>query len=142
MIAHASDSAEQRAIEREILAALEVLDGVRFTAAPPALGGLQLDGYAGGDVPLLVEVFAHVGPSKPGQRKKITHDMAKLLLAERRLGVACRKVVAVIDAAAVAHLRGGWEGAFAREFDVAVRVVPGFEARHAAMREVQARQRR
>ena len=91
---------------------------------------------------MLVEVFAHVGPSKSGQRHKVANDMAKLLLAERRLGVHCRKVIAVIDAAAVAHHKGGWVGEFAREFGFEVIVAPGFEVRHEAMRVVQARQRR
>lgn len=91
---------------------------------------------------MLVEVFAHVGRSKSGQRHKIAHDMTKLLLAERLLGVPCRKVIAVIDEAAVAHLRRGWDGDFAEHFGIEVRVVQGFGDRHEALRDVQARQRR
>lgn len=139
---HASDSAEQRAIETEILRTLESLLRVTFTDAAPQLKGLKLDAFAPGPPPVLVEVFAHVGPSKSGQRHKVANDMAKLLLAERRLGVPCRKVIAVIDRAAVAHHGRGWVGEFAKEFGFEVIVVPGFEASHDAMRAVQARQRR
>ena len=140
---HASDSSEQRAIEVEVLVALGRELGVAITStAPPQLSILKLDGYASAEVPVLVEVFAHVGRSKGGQRHKIAHDMTKLLLAERRLGVACRKVIAVIDEAAVAHLRGGWNREFAESFGIEVRVVPGFVERHAEMLAVQARQRR
>lgn len=141
-MAHPSDSAEQRAIEVDVLRALEALLTITFADANPALGGLRVDAFAPGAPPVLVEVFAHVGPSKSGQRHKVANDMAKLLLAERRLGVQCRKVIAVIDRAAIAHHERGWVGEFAQAFGFEVIVVPGFEMRHEAMRAVQARQRR
>lgn len=141
-VPHASDSAEQQTIEADILRALEAVLRVTFTDAAPQLKGLKLDAFAAGPQPVLVEVFAHVGPSKSGQRRKVANDMVKLLLAERRLGVSCRKVIAVIDKAAVAHHEGGWVGEFATAFEFEVIVVPGFEARHVALRAVQVRQRR
>lgn len=140
---HASDSTEQRVMELEVLLALETLLSVRFTKEfPVALGKLRLDGYAAGSPPTLVEVFAHVGRAKGGQRHKIAHDMTELLLAERRLEVPCRKVIAVIDAAALARMDQGWDGAFADAFGIERRVVPGFEDRHEAPRAVQGRPRR
>ena len=143
MVTHASDSSEQRAIEGDILAALAKALGVSFSAETPVpLEVLKLDGYAPGPPPVLVEVFAHVGPSKGGQRHKIAHDMTKLLLAEKLLAVPCRKVIAVIDKATVSHLSRGWNHEFADSFGIEVRVVPGFENRHEAMLAVQARQRR
>lgn len=140
---HASDSSGQRAIEADVLVALSNELGVSVTStAPPQLSMLKLDGYADAAIPVLIEVFAHVGRSKGGQRHKIAHDMTKLLLAERLLGVPCRKVIAVIDEAAIAHLRGGWNREFANSFGIELRVVPGFVDRHAEMLLVQARQRR
>ena len=110
---------------------------------PPAeLMGLRLDGYAAGSPAVLVEIFAHVGASKAGQRRKIVNDMAKLVLAERLLDVPCRKLIAVIDHAAIAHFEGSWAGEFARHFDIERLVVPGMEHRRDAMRAVQERQRR
>jgi hypothetical protein len=142
-IRHASDSAEQRAVELEVLTALAKEFGVVFSSdLPSRLAGLKLDGYASAAPPVLVEVFAHVGLSKSGQRHKIAHDMTKLLLAEKLLGVPCRKMIAVIDEAAVAHLRRGWNHEFAAHFGLDVRVVPGFRDRHEALRRVQERQRR
>jgi hypothetical protein len=141
-MSHASDSTEQRAIESEIRTALEVLLAVTFAVSDPLLRGLKLDAFAPGPPPVLVEVFAHVGPSKSGQRHKVANDMTKLLLAERRLGVPCRKVIAVIDRAAIAHHKGSWAGEFAKAFGFEVEVVPGFESRHEEMRLVQQRQRR
>ncbi|MFO0646510.1 MAG: hypothetical protein U0326_09755 [Polyangiales bacterium] len=126
-----------------MLAALSLELGVTLPSpVPPQLAILKLDGYASGPPPVLVEVFAHVGPSKGGQRHKIAHDMTKLLLAEKLLDVPCRKVIAVIDEAAVSHLRRGWNQEFAERFGIEVCVVPGFENRHEAMLAVQARQRR
>lgn len=141
---HASDSAEQRALEYEILVALAKELSVMFMHdVPPELAGMKLDGYACGERPTLVEVFAHVGRSKGGQRHKIAHDMTKLLLAERLLDVPCRKIIAVIDEAAVMHLRRpGWNREFVDRFEIDVLVVKGFEGAHAAMRAVQQRQRR
>ena len=141
---HPSDSSEQRAIEVKVLRALEFELAVTFSDAnaDPRLRGLKVDGFAPGPPPLLVEVFAHVGPSKSGQRHKVANDMAKLLLAERRLAVPCRKVIAVIDRVAIAHHKRSWIGEFAEGFGVEVRVVSGFEAMHEAMLAVQGRQRR
>jgi hypothetical protein len=140
---HASDSREQRAAEKEILEALARELGVTFlTEHPPRLGSLKLDGYAAGPPPVLVEVFAHVGPSKGGQRHKIAHDMTKLLLADRLLGVNCRKVIAVLDDATIAHTRKGWDGVFAKEFGIELLVVKGLADRHETLRKVQERQRR
>ena len=85
-------------------------------------------------------MFAHVGRCKPGQTRKLSRDMTKLLLAERLLGVKCRKVVAVIDADAIAHFENGWDGMFARTFDIESIVVKGLDELHGELRTVQARQ--
>lgn len=131
---------EQRALALEMLLRLETVLFVRFaTNPPPALGKLALDGFAAGSPPTLVEVFAHVGRARRGERHAIAHAMTKLLLAERRLAVPCRKVIAVIDAAALAHLDKGWGGDFAREFGIELKVLAGFEDRHDALRAARAR---
>jgi hypothetical protein len=140
-MAHASDSSEQRAMEVRVLTALGGDLGVDLTCVrPPALAGMRLDGFAAGVEPVLVEVFAHVGSSKAGQQHKIADDMTRLLLAERLLGVPCRKLIAVIDPDAVKHLVGGWRGQFSRAFGIEVRVVHGFAEAYAALRQVQQRQ--
>ena len=115
---------------------------MRFCAAPSVLSGLKLDGFADGDKPVCVEVFAHVGPCKPGQQRKLSRDMTKLLLAERRLGKPCRKVIVVGDAAAVGHLSKGWDGEFAREFGIELLVVDVGEDVRRALLTAQERQRR
>jgi len=76
---------------------------------------------------LELEVFAQVGPCKAGQKRKLSRDMTKLLLAERRLGTCCRKVLVVGDAVAIQHLANGWDGEFAREFKIELLVVDAGE---------------
>lgn len=118
---HASSSDEHQQAERDIKALLASALNVQWFAQPPdALSRLQLDAYSDGDLPTLVEVFAHVGPCKAGQRRKISRDMTKLLLAERWLGRACRKVIAVPTEAEKAHVLRGWDAEFARAFDIEV----------------------
>ncbi len=140
MTAFASNSVEQRVIEHDIVHALAARYKLALTSTPDALRRLKIDAYAPGPPPVLIEVFTQVGRSKPWQRRKIMHDMTKLLLAERRLGVSCRKLLAVIDPVAVLYLGQSWDGAFAREFDVEVVVVEGFVGRHAAMTAAHERQ--
>ncbi|MEZ4442335.1 MAG: hypothetical protein R3B72_24795 [Polyangiaceae bacterium] len=120
---HPSTSAEQQRAESLIRSALAEHLGVAFEAPPAALAGLKLDAYSAGPPLVLVEIFARVGNSKSGQMRKLSRDMAKLLLAERRLDQACRKVLAVIDPAAVAHFENGWDGEFARTFGIELIVV-------------------
>ena len=121
--AHPSASSEQHAAEADIRSALAKQLGIVFVAPPVALVGLKLDAYAPGPPHVLVEIFARVGRSKPGQVRKLSRDMTKLLLAERRLAEPCRKIVAVIDSDAIAHFSNGWDGDFAREFQIELQVV-------------------
>ena len=137
---HPSSSAVQRKAEPVVLAALAAQLGVAFGDPSATLGGLELDAFAEGDPPVLVEAFAHVGRCKAGQRRKILQDMAKLLLAERRLGRPCRKVVAVVDA--VAHIQRGWDGEFARAFGIETTVVAAPPDLRLALADAQRRQRR
>jgi hypothetical protein len=139
---HPSSSAVQQAAETALLAEAETRLGVRFGDALLCLSGLKLDGFADGDRPVCVEVFAHVGPCKPGQKKKLSRDMTKLLLAERRVGKPCRKVIVVGDPAVVGHFAHGWDGEFAREFGIELLVVELGEVHRRTIRAAQERQRR
>jgi hypothetical protein len=102
-----------------------------------------LDAFAerDGSTPILVEVFAHVGPCKTGQHRKLSRDMTKLLLAERRLARPCRKIIAVIDEQAIAHTTRGWDGEFARDFGIELRTVTVPESLRAEIAGAQVRQR-
>ncbi len=137
---HASSSIEQTTAEPIILTALAKRLGLVFGIAPAELSSLDLDGFAAGKVPVLVEVFAHVGRCKPGQQRKLSRDMTKLLLAERLMGRPCRKVVAVVDPVVQDQILRAWDGEFARRFGIEFVVVFVPENMMAALRAAQARQ--
>ncbi|MFH1865362.1 MAG: hypothetical protein ABIK85_05705 [Candidatus Eisenbacteria bacterium] len=137
---HPSTSAEQQTAEALIRSALSRQLAVSFSAPPASLAGLKLDAFATGPPPVLVEIFARVGKSKSGQMRKLSRDMAKLLLAERRLAKACRKVLAVIDPDAVAHFENGWDGEFAKTFGIELVVVAVDEGVRSGILAAQKRQ--
>lgn len=115
---HPGDSSEQREAEREILEAVSRELGVPLDGKPDIAQRADLDGFQGGQRPICVEVFAHQGPSKDGQRKKLMRDMCKLLLVEKLLRKKCRKIVAVSDPESVKFLDKSWMGRFADEFGI------------------------
>ena len=139
---HPSSSAEQRRAEDDLKKGLAQKLDVVFKPPPSSLTPLVIDAYADGEPPMLIELFAHVGRSKAGQKRKLSRDMTKLLLAERKLDRACRKIIAVLDGEAISHFATGWDGEFAQCFGVELLVVAVPEQLKEKLREVQNRQRR
>jgi len=136
---HPSNSLEQRAAEREILDTLERRLGIRLNMKVDIDQRVVLDGFANGDVPVCVEVWAHQGPAKGGQRHKVMRDFCKLLLVEKLLGRRCRKVFAVCDDKSLAFLTNSWQGRFAKEFDIETEVL---DVCHTTRQKVLAAQKR
>lgn len=127
---HPSSSTEQSHAEGAIRALLSEQLKVSFSDPPDCLGKLRLDAYADDRLPVLVEIFAHVGPCKAGQRRKLSRDMTKLLLAERLLGRRCRMLIAVVDEQVIPRAASSWDGDFASRFGIEfVRVAVADELR-------------
>jgi len=120
---HPSDGSVQREAEEVIRKALAKKLDLEFGAAPEELGTLQPDAFADGPEPTCVEIWAHQGPAKGGQKHKVMTDMCKLLYVERLLSKPCRKIFAVGDEAAISFLKTSWQGRFAREFEIELQVV-------------------
>jgi len=101
--APAGDSAEQRAAEKVLLAALSEKLGVVLLpielTPPDGLWALQVDGACDS---VLCEIYAHLGKLKPAQEHKVLHDAAKLRYAERLLGAPRRKLLVFADPLAAA----------------------------------------
>jgi hypothetical protein len=86
-VTHLSDSAEQRLAEPLILAALTKTLGIALAPETLRLPGgsrVDIDGVAQ-DHSVLVEVFAHQGPMKTGQRHKVARDALKLVTTAKSL---------------------------------------------------------
>jgi len=144
---HPSGSAVQREAEQEALAAFSKQLGIELRCKSFALSegaSIQIDGVCEGSagVPsVLVEVFAHQGPLKAGQRHKLMSDAVKLLLAARRFDSEASLVLLVTDEQAARDLRTGWRAEGLRAFAIEVRVAQLPEQLRARLREAQARQR-
>jgi hypothetical protein len=102
---HPSDSLIQRSAEPLILAGLSSLLGTVLTPSRVNMGDgvfVEIDG-ASEDRSILVEAYAHVGPLKGAQPRKLAADAFKLTWAGKRLG-SKRLVLAIADGEVAAHL--------------------------------------
>ncbi len=139
-----SISTVQQEAEKEILSELGKNIDVDFSKHPhPENLSCKLDGFGldSTNKPVCVEVFAHQGISKPGQKKKIMCDMCKLLLVEKQLGRNCLKVIAVSDCEAVGFLDNSWMGKFADKFGIVIQLVSISDALCVKIKDAQSKQK-
>jgi hypothetical protein len=131
MLGYGGHSNTQRAAERLILAGLERI--VRCELRPerltlPSGAHVDVDGVAR-DGSVLVEVFAHQGPLKGGQRHKIATDALKLMTIARDRTPRPRLVLAFADPTLVSWAAGrSWLAAALATWEVEVIVVKIHEA--------------
>jgi hypothetical protein len=141
-MSHLSDSSAQRAAEPLILAAVAAQLGVSLTPKRLTLPGgatADVDGVSD-DESVLVEVFAHQGALKGGQRGKIARDTLKLItLGRHRPGA--RLILALADARAARPLTAkSWLGEALARWKVEVLVVDLDDAVREGIRAAQVRQ--
>jgi hypothetical protein len=139
------DSSEQRGAEAIMLAALSERLGAALAPARvhlPDGSWVEIDGV-GSDPAVLVEAWAHQGPTKPAQRNKVLSDALKLLHVASQLPVPHRKVLCLSDEEAAQPFLGrSWYAGALRSFGIEVAVVTlGDEWRGRVLR-AQARQYR
>lgn len=104
---HDSDSAVQREAEIEILDGIGGRLGKRLSKQRLDLPGgawVEVDGVAS-DLSVLVEAFAHQGPMKGGQKRKVALDVLKLITL-RRVYPDAELVLAFSDEAAMNSVTG------------------------------------
>lgn len=107
---HNSDSATQREAETVILDAISAQLGTTLAKRRVDLPGgswVEVDGVAE-DMSVFAEAFAHVGPMKGGQKRKVALDVLKLITLQRAYPEA-QLVLAFCDSTAVNSLTG-WLG--------------------------------
>ena len=136
------DSTTQREAEAEILRGIGEQLGI--TLAPRRLnlsGGTYVDvDGANADLTVFAEVFAHVGPMKGGQKRKVALDVLKLITVQRMYPGATL-IVALCDHAAMASLTG-WLGEAISVWNVERRLAPLEPGLHRRLIEAQTRQYR
>jgi hypothetical protein len=122
------DSTEPRDAERSALLKLGQLEGVEFehlSLPLPITDGtarVEIDGFAAGPPPTLVDVYTHYGAVKGGQRHKLLADAMKLVTVTKVLKRfnAARIIIAVTDHPAEDYLSKGWAGAAIRTHNIKV----------------------
>lgn len=123
MTDHPSASSAQQAAEVELVQGVAEDLGVSLSSATLSLADgvtVEFDGYSETDR-VLCEAFARVGSLKAGQKRKLTADVLKLVLAGRLLGGAWRKIIVVSSSAAQSWLLGrSWQALAVREFGIEV----------------------
>lgn len=139
----ASDSSTQQAAERLILEAVSRSVGVSLSPQRLTLDGgavVDVDGVAV-DGSVLVEVFAHQGALKGGQRHKIAGDALKLITVARGKDPAPRLVLAFADPAMKTFFDGkSWLAAAVLAWDIEVVVAELDEAVREGIRSAQVQQ--
>jgi hypothetical protein len=138
---HASDSSVQIAAEATILTALSNAIGIPFTQGvtlPVGAADVRPDGVAA-DESVFVEVFAHVGKLKGGQRHKVSTDALKLL-AIREAHPNARLILAFADDAAAASV-SGWRAETLKANGIEIHVVSLSTEDRAKIEVAQARQK-
>jgi hypothetical protein len=139
------DSSEQRGAEAVMLAAWGERLGVALAPARLHLSdgsAVEVDGV-GSDPAVLVEAWAHQGPTKPAQKNKVLADAFKLVYVASQLPVAHRKVLCLSDDEAARPFLGqSWYAGALRSMEVEVEVVPLGEEWRERVLNAQARQYR
>ncbi|MGA2137763.1 MAG: hypothetical protein ABSH14_02775 [Verrucomicrobiia bacterium] len=104
---------------------------------------VELDGFDEKER-IVCEVYAHIGPLKPGQVHKVASDILKMLLVERdQGGDGWHKVYCFADKAAAQQLSGdSWLARAAKRFGVEVEVVQPPKQTRASVKKAQRRQTR
>jgi hypothetical protein len=138
---HPSDSKPQMLAETAILAALGKSLGVTLEqGATVPLGDSQVrpDGVTA-DGSVFVEVFAHIGRLRGGQRHKVSTDALKLL-AIRKAHPEARLILAFADEEAAASV-SGWKAETLKANGIEIHTVELDQAERAKIEAAQARQK-
>lgn len=95
---------------------------MHLTQATLQIGGskVEIDGFYESHR-VACEAYAHVGPLKFGQSRKLATDVLKLAMVDKHLGQGCRKIIVVAGTEAYAWLTGKcWQAGAVREFGIEV----------------------
>ncbi|MGB2624369.1 MAG: hypothetical protein WA857_01640 [Candidatus Acidiferrum sp.] len=139
------DSFEQRKAERLLISSLARTLGTRLLKKKVDLPGgdwLEIDGYCESPL-ILCEAWAHIGPPKAAQKKKVMADALKMLYAERMASKHARKILLFADRKAARGFQGkNWMANALRAFEIEIHVAELPDDNRAAVENAQKRQYR
>lgn len=100
---------------------------------------MQPDFYSE-DNKIIGEIFAHVGKLKPGQWRKITKDILKMLLIDKKESCLYRKIIVICDKTVEKELRGNsFVAESIREFGIEINYI---ELTKEQIKEIEAAQKK
>src|SRR5574338_451588 len=124
---HLSSSIEQQSAEAVVLRLLSARLGCGLIGETIPLvgdGKAKVDGI-NRDERIVCEVYCRIGSLRGSQSDKVASDMLKLLLVEKTLGGAWRKILCFVDASAAQCVKGqSWLSVASKQFSCEIEVVP------------------
>lgn len=121
-----SDSTEQQLMERVVFERVQEKFKIKFEANPKIsigdsyLSYIQPDFYSK-EYKIIGEIFVHIGEMKKAQSNKISNDIMKMLLLDKKHNVLYRKIIVLCDDDVIKRLTGNsWLSECIREFGIEI----------------------
>ena len=121
-----SDSTEQQLMEKVVFERLQEKLKIKFQANPKIsignsyLSYIQPDFYSK-EYKIIWEIFVHIGEIKKAQSNKISNDIMKMLLLDKKHNVSYRKIIVLCDDDVIKRLTGNsWLSECIREFGIEI----------------------
>jgi len=142
-----SDSTEQQMMERIIFSEIEKKLSLKLEANPKIsigsshLSYIQPDFYSE-ESKIVGEIFVHIGKTKKAQDNKISNDIMKMLLLEKKHNCNYRKILVFCDDAVTKKVTGfSWLSECIKEFNIEIMQIELLEEQRKLIEETQRRQR-
>lgn len=121
-----SDSTEQQLMENVVFERLQQKLKIRFEKNPKISVGdshlsyIQPDFYSK-EHRIIGEIFVHIGETKKAQNNKISNDIMKMLLLDKKHNILYRKIIVLCDDDVIKKITGkSWLSECIREFDIEI----------------------
>lgn len=141
-----SDSTEQQIMERIIFSEIEKKLSLKLEANPKILIGISHLSYIQPDFyskeyKIIGEIFVHIGKTKKAQDNKISNDIMKMLLLEKKHNCNYRKILVFCDDAVIKKVTGfSWLSECIKEFNIEIVKIELSEEQRQIIEETQKRQ--
>lgn len=133
----------QQKYERIVFERVEEWIGVKLQSNPKIYFDkvhIEPDFYSS-EEKIVGEIFAHIGGLLEGQKRKISQDVLKMLLLEKKHNFVYRKIFVVCDEAGLKYLTGdSWTAACISEFGIEIKHIELSEEERQELLTTQAKQ--
>lgn len=141
-----SDSREQQLMERVVFERVQEKLKIKLEKNPKISVGdshlsyIQPDFYSK-EYRIIGEIFVHIGATKKAQNNKISNDIMKMLLLDKKHNMLYRKIIVLCDDNVIKKLTGkSWLSECIREFDIEILKIDLTDEERYLIRNAQNRQ--